>query len=135
MYLVMDFVPNHSSDQHPWFQKSLHNLEPYSDYYVWLPRNSSGYPVNNWVSAIPPIFILMIITPPILQLSAFGNSSWEYRSERDLTYYHRYLVAQPDLNYRNPNVRQEMINALRFWMQKGDSGSGMDELDKDGRIG
>jgi len=102
LYLLMDYVPNHTSDQHPWFNSSIYSIDPYTDYYVWA--NGTGVdgmdPPNNWISM-------------------FGNSSWEYNSIRQQFYLHQFLIEQPDLNYRNPAVHQELLNNWKFWLDKG----------------
>ncbi|XP_059469958.1 maltase A3-like [Neocloeon triangulifer] len=112
--LVLDFVPNHSSDEHVWFNKSIYKEEPYTDYYTWLdPKglNESGSPIppNNW-------------------LSVFGGSAWEYNEVREQFYLHQFVAGQPDLNYRNPAVVEEMNDILRFWMDKGADGFRLDAI-------
>lgn len=108
MYLIMDLVPNHSSDQHDWFQRSVRREEPYTDYYVWAD-GSGGGPPNGW-------------------LSVFGGSAWTFSAERGQYYYHQFLPQQPDLNYRNPAVRDEMEGVVRFWLEKGVDGFRLDAL-------
>lgn len=112
--VVMDLVPNHSSDEHEWFAKSLAREDPYTDYYVWAQPsgyNESGDPLppNNW-------------------RSVFGGSAWLYKSERGEFYLHQFLAKQPDLNYRNPAVRQEMQDVIKFWMDKGVDGMRLDAV-------
>lgn len=111
--VVIDFVPNHTSDQHEWFQKSLKNIKPYSDYYVWHEgkrlANGTRAPPNNWISI-------------------FGGSAWEYREERDAYYYHQYAVEQPDLNYYDENVEREIMEVLKFWLDKGIDGVRIDAV-------
>ncbi|XP_018319883.2 maltase 1-like [Agrilus planipennis] len=87
--IILDFVPNHTSDQHVWFQLSKNKTEGYEDYYVWKDGYNSTTPPNHWISI-------------------FLNSAWEYVAERDQFYYHLFTNAQPELNYRNPKVVQEM---------------------------
>ncbi|CAL1683227.1 unnamed protein product [Lasius platythorax] len=111
--IILDFVPNHSSDQHEWFQKSLKSIEPYTDYYVWhkgnvLPNGTVTKP-NNWVSV-------------------FGKSAWTWREERQAYYLHQFAVEQPDLNYENENVVSEMKDVLRFWLDKGVDGFRVDAI-------
>ncbi|KAJ7984992.1 hypothetical protein DPEC_G00360510 [Dallia pectoralis] len=106
--LIMDFIPNHTSDKHSWFNLSRSGHEHYKDYYIWAPCNSTR-PPNNWVSV-------------------FGNSSWTYVEDRKQCYYHQFLKEQPDLNFRNPNVRREMTEIVRFWLEKGVDGFRMDAL-------
>ncbi|GAB1861578.1 alpha-glucosidase [Camponotus japonicus] len=111
--IILDFVPNHSSDQHEWFQKSLKSIEPYTDYYVWhkgkvLPNGTVTKP-NNWVSV-------------------FGKSAWTWREERQAYYLHQFAEAQPDLNYENENVVRAMKDVLRFWLDKKVDGFRVDAI-------
>ncbi|XP_041921036.1 neutral and basic amino acid transport protein rBAT isoform X1 [Alosa sapidissima] len=106
--LIMDFIPNHSSDKHVWFQKSRMREDPYTDYYIWA-NCTDAKPPNNWVSV-------------------FGNSSWEYDPVRDQCYLHQFLKEQPDLNFRNPDVLREMTDVIRFWLDKGVDGFRMDAV-------
>ncbi|XP_033323567.1 alpha-glucosidase [Megalopta genalis] len=109
--VVIDFVPNHTSDQHEWFQKSLKNIKPYSDYYVWHEgrklENGTRAPPNNWISI-------------------FGGSAWTWRPERNAYYYHQYTKEQPDVNYFNEDLVQEMKDILKFWLDKGIDGIRVD---------
>jgi glycosidase len=112
--IIMDFVPNHSSDEHDWFQKSVRREEPYTDYYVWVdPKgfddNGDPIPPSNWVSH-------------------FRFSAWQFVEERGQFYLHQYLPQQPDLNYRNPLVLEEMKDVLRFWLDLGVDGFRMDAV-------
>ncbi|XP_056148056.1 neutral and basic amino acid transport protein rBAT [Lampris incognitus] len=106
--LIMDFIPNHTSDRHHWFNLSRTRDEHYKDYYVWTDCNATALP-NNWVSV-------------------FGNSSWTYDDVRGQCYLHQFLKEQPDLNFRNPHVRQEIIDIIRFWLGKGVDGFRMDAV-------
>nr|BAN20149.1 alpha-amylase [Riptortus pedestris] len=107
MKVFMDFVPNHSSDQHPWFNASRYSVGDAKDYYVWV--NPKGYlggkpiPPNNW-------------------LSNFGGSAWEYDEVRKQYYLHEFGPYQPDLNYRNPKLVEQMKDVLRFWFNLGIDG-------------
>ncbi|XP_059928865.1 neutral and basic amino acid transport protein rBAT [Gadus macrocephalus] len=101
--LIMDFIPNHTSDRHRWFNLSRSRDEHYKDYYLWTDCNATAPRPNNWVSV-------------------FGNSSWTYDEVRGQCYLHQFLKEQPDLNFRNPHVRREMIDILRFWLEKGVDG-------------
>ena len=112
--IVLDFVLNHSSDQHEWFQKSLLQEYPYTDYYVW--EDPKGFDENG-----EPI-------PPTNWVSAFRGSMWEFREERQQFYLHQYLVEQPDLNYRNPLIIEEMKNVLRYWADIGVDGFRLDAV-------
>ncbi|KAK7070733.1 hypothetical protein SK128_004087 [Halocaridina rubra] len=112
----MDIVTNHSSDEHEWFIKSVQMEEPYTDYYVWsdpIGFNETGDPIppNNW-------------------LSAFRGPAWKWVDQRQQFYLHQFLVKQPDLNYRNSAVREEMKGILRFWLDKGVDGIRVDAFDK-----
>merc|ERR1711970_536264 len=109
--IIMDFIPNHSSDQHEWFIKSENREEPYTDYYIWRDRNESnpgGVP-NNW-------------------LSVFRFSAWTWSEKRQQFYYHAFLPEQPDLNYWNPAIIQEMKDVLKFWTDRGVAGFRMDAV-------
>ena len=110
--VFLDLVPNHSSDQHDWFKKSVRRIKPYDDYYIWRDGkiiNGTRFPPSNW-------------------LSSFGGPSWEWNEIRGQYYYHQFAVAQPDLNYRNPQVRKEMENVIRFWMDQGVDGFRIDAI-------
>ncbi|XP_030627856.1 neutral and basic amino acid transport protein rBAT [Chanos chanos] len=106
--LIMDYIPNHTSDKHVWFQLSRNNTERYKDFYVWV-NCTEGNPPNNWVSV-------------------FGNSSWEYDPVRGQCYLHQFLKEQPDLNFRNPEVIKEMKGIIHFWLKKGVDGFRMDAV-------
>lgn len=108
MHLIMDLVPNHSSDQHDWFQRSVRREEPYTDFYVWADGVNGG-PPNAWKSV-------------------FGGSAWAYSQARGQYYYHQFLPEQPDLNFRNPAVVSEMDDIIRFWLDKGVDGFRLDAL-------
>lgn len=88
--VILDLVPNHTSNQHYWFRQSVQKKGKYKDYYIWKKgRNNNLSPPNNW-------------------LSQFSNSAWTYNSRRDEWYYHEFGFFQPDLNYSNPYVREEI---------------------------
>ncbi|MDY0884631.1 alpha-amylase family glycosyl hydrolase [Dongia soli] len=108
--VILDFVPNHSSDQHPWFRESRSSRSnPKRDWYIWRdPAPDGGLP-NNWVSN-------------------FGGSAWEFDASTGQYYYHAFLKEQPDLNWRNPEVREAMHEALRFWMRYGVDGFRVDVM-------
>jgi alpha-glucosidase len=102
--VILDFVPNHTSDQHPWFVESRASRDnPKRDWYLWREQP------NNW-------------------LSHFGGSGWEHDEETGQYYYHSFLKQQPDLNWRNPEVKAAMFDALRFWLQKGVDGFRVDVM-------
>jgi alpha-glucosidase len=102
--VMVDFVPNHTSDQHLWFLDSKSSRSSTkSDYYVWRDGKPDGSPPNNW-------------------LSIFGGSAWEYDETRKQYYLHTFLKEQPDLNWDNPVVRREMCEVVRFWLELGVDG-------------
>lgn len=110
--VILDFVPNHTSDKHPWFQKSIKKIQPYSDYYIWMDGvlvNGTTQPPNNW-------------------LSVFGNSAWEFNKERGQYYLHQFAIGQPDLNYHNIPLNTEMLNVLTFWLDHGVDGFRIDAI-------
>jgi alpha-glucosidase len=108
--LILDFVPNHTSDRHPWFQESRREREnACRDWYVWRDPAPDGGPPNNW-------------------LSEFGGSAWEYDAASGQYYYHAFLSEQPDLNWRNPALRDAMHDVLRFWLKRGVDGFRIDVL-------
>jgi alpha-glucosidase len=102
--VILDYVPNHTSDQHPWFLDSRASREsPRRDWYLWRDARPDGGPPNNW-------------------LSSFGGSAWEWDAATGQYYYHAYLKEQPDLNWWNPAVRAAMYDVLRFWFDRGVDG-------------
>jgi alpha-glucosidase len=107
--LILDFVPNHSSDQHPWFLESRSSRDnPKRDWYLWRDAKEGGYP-NNW-------------------MSNFGGPGWTWDEQTQQFYYHSFLKEQPDLNWHNPQVRAAIYAAMRFWLDKGVDGFRMDVL-------
>lgn len=109
--VIVDFVPNHSSSQHPWFIKSRQSRNnPKRDWYIWRDPKPDGSPPNNW-------------------LSAFGGSAWTYDEATGQYYLHSFLEQQPDLNWWNPDVVAEMQNVLRFWLKRGVDGFRLDAID------
>lgn len=108
--LILDFVPNHSSDQHPWFRESRSSRDnPKRDWYIWHDPAPDGGPPNNWISD-------------------FGGSSWEWDAGTGQYYLHAFLKEQPDLNWRNPELRAAMFDVLRFWFDRGVDGFRIDVL-------
>jgi alpha-glucosidase len=108
--VILDYVPNHTSEQHPWFlesQSSRHN--PKREWYIWRDAAPGGGPPNNW-------------------LSVFGGSAWEWDARTRQYYYHAYLKEQPDLNWRHPAVQASMLDVLRFWLDRGVDGFRVDAL-------
>jgi alpha-glucosidase len=110
--IIMDWVPNHTSDQHPWFVESRSSRNnPKRDWYIWRDGKGPGQPPNNWQSW-------------------FGHSAWTYDDKTGQWYYHYFYVQQPDLNWRNPEVRKAMYDVLRFWLDRGVSGFRMDAVSR-----
>lgn len=108
--LLLDFVPNHSSDRHPWFVESRSSrTNPKRDWYIWRDAAADGGPPNNWISD-------------------FGGSAWTWDEPTGQYYYHAFLKEQPDLNWRNPDVRAAMLDVLRFWFTRGVDGFRIDVL-------
>jgi alpha-glucosidase len=106
--LMLDFVPNHTSNVHPWFIDSRSSRQsPKRDWYVWADPGPGGGPPNNW-------------------LSRFGGSAWQWDGATGQYYYHAFLKEQPDLNWRNPQVRAAMADVLRFWLRRGIDGFRVD---------
>ncbi|XP_011705913.1 PREDICTED: maltase A2-like, partial [Wasmannia auropunctata] len=102
--VILDFVPNHSSDQHEWFLKSIDRIKPYDNYYIWKDGKSNGTePPNNW-------------------LSVFGGPAWTKNEKRGQYYMHQFAAGQPEFNYHNAELREEMKNVLTFWMKRGVEG-------------
>lgn len=103
--IILDLVVNHTSDKHPWFEEAKKSKEnPYHDYYIWKDEV-----VNNWGSS-------------------FGGSTWEYVEEIGQYYLHLFAKEQPDLNWENPKVREDVYDILRFWLEKGIDGFRMDVI-------
>lgn len=108
--IVLDFVANHTSDRHPWFLESRSSQASVKrDWYIWRDGAAGGAPPNNW-------------------MSEFGGSAWEWDEETGQYYYHAFAKEQPDLNWRNPQVRQEMRAVLRFWLDRGVDGFRLDAI-------
>ena len=108
--ILLDLVPNHTSDQHPWFRESRSSRQrDRSDWYIWRNAAAGGGPPNNWQSA-------------------FGGSAWQWDEGREQYYYHAFLAAQPDLNWRNPAVREAIHEVMRFWLRRGVDGFRVDVI-------
>jgi alpha-glucosidase len=108
--IILDLVPNHTSDQHPWFVESRASRDnPKRDWYVWRDGKPEGGPPNNW-------------------LSEFGGGAWQYDDATGQYYCHAFLVRQPDLNWRNPAVRAAIYDVMRFWLAKGVDGFRVDVI-------
>jgi glycosidase len=103
----MDLVPNHTSDHHPWFVDSRTSRTSLKrDWYIWRGGPSSG-PPNNWISN-------------------FGGSAWTWDTPTEQYYCHAFLPEQPDLNWRNPDVRAAIYSVMRFWLDLGVDGFRVD---------
>jgi alpha-glucosidase len=108
--VIIDFVPNHSSKNHPWFKDSSSSIDnPKRDWYIWKNPQPDGSPPNNWKSV-------------------FGGSAWELDKKTNQYYLHTFLASQPDLNWDNPEVREEMKRAIRFWLDMGVDGLRVDAV-------
>ncbi len=106
--IILDFVPNHTSDQHPWFQEACSSQKnPKRDWYIFKDPAADGSRPNNWVSIA-------------------GGPAWTWDEASGQYYCHRFLKEQPDLNWRNPDVRAEMYEAMRFWFKRGIDGFRLD---------
>jgi alpha-glucosidase len=108
--VVLDYVPNHTSDQHPWFLASrASRTAPQRDWYLWRdPAPGGGLPNN--------------------RVSVCGGVAWTQDAASGQYYYHAYLKEQPDLNWRHPAVQEAMHNVLRFWLERGVDGFRVDAL-------
>lgn len=107
--LIMDYVPNHTSDRHPWFLESKSSRDnPKADWYIWQDPKPDGSPPNNWLSLFG------------------GTSAWEWCQEREQYYLHSFLVEQPDVNWRHPAAREAMLDVARFWFERGVDGLRID---------
>ena len=108
--LLLDYVPNHTSEMHPWFMESRSSrANPKRDWYVWKNGKPDGSPPNNW-------------------LAVFGGQAWEFDTETGQYYLHSFLKEQPDLNWRNPEVVAAMHDVLRFWLRRGLDGFRIDVM-------
>jgi len=116
MRLIVDLVVNHSSDEHQWFQQSRKAKDnPYRDYYIWRPGKPNPAAPNGF-------------DPPNNYPSFFGGSAWQFDPATKEFYLHLFAVKQPDLNWDNPKVRQDVYSLMRFWLDKGVDGFRMDVI-------
>jgi len=107
--ILMDFVVNHTSDKHPWFEESRSSKDnPKRDWYIWRDGKNGG-PPNNWQSL-------------------FGRSAWKLDPKTNQYYYHFFYAEQPDVNWRNPQLKEAMLDVARFWLKKGVSGFRLDAV-------
>jgi alpha-glucosidase len=108
--LILDFVPNHTSIEHEWFRASRSSRQdPQRDWYIWRDPRPDGGPPSNW-------------------LSEFGGSAWTWDVQTRQFYYHAFLAAQPDLNWRNPEVQAALFDVMRFWLARGVDGFRVDAI-------
>jgi len=109
--IILDFVVNHTSDQHPWFIESRSSRDnPKRDWYIWRDGKAQNLPPNNW-------------------LSTFGGSAWQWDSKTTQYYYHYFYPQQPDLNWRNPAVSTAMYGVTTWWYKRGVAGFRLDAVD------
>ena len=108
--IMMDLVVNHTSDEHKWFIESRKSTDnPYRDYYIWRPAKEDGSLPNNWGSC-------------------FSGPAWEYDKTTDMYFLHLFSKKQPDLNWENPKLRQELYNMINWWLEKGLAGFRIDAI-------
>lgn len=108
--VVLDLVPNHTSDQHPWFVEASQSRDnPRRDWYIWHDGGGAKRPPNNWVAS-------------------FGGPAWEWSEATGQWYLHSFLKEQPDLNWRNPAVQEAMLDVMRFWLDRGVDGFRIDAI-------
>ncbi len=108
--VLIDLVLSHTSDQHPWFKESrAHREGPKANWYVWADARPDGTPPNNW-------------------LSIFGGSAWAWDGERMQYYLHNFLKEQPDLNFHDPQVQDELLAVARYWLERGVDGFRLDTI-------
>ena len=109
--IILDFVVNHTSDQHPWFIESRSSRDnPKRDWYIWRDGKGPNQPPNNWEST-------------------FGGSAWQWDSKTNQYYYHYFYPQQPDLNWRNPAVASAMYGTSVWWYKRGVAGFRLDAVD------
>ena len=109
--VILDFVPNHTSDKHKWFQESKSSRTAAKrDWYIWRDGKGPNQPPNNWTST-------------------FGGSAWTLDPATGQYYYHYFYAEQPDLNWRNPEVQKAMLDGMRFWYKRGVAGFRLDAVD------
>uniref|UniRef100_A0A182MLT9 alpha-glucosidase n=1 Tax=Anopheles culicifacies TaxID=139723 RepID=A0A182MLT9_9DIPT len=116
MEVILDFVPNHTSDEHEWFKKSEQRVPGFEEFYIWHP----GRPNPNNATAQPSV--------PCNWVSFFRGSAWQWSEVRKEYYLHQFSVKQPDLNYRNPAVVEAMKDVMRYWLGRGVAGYRIDAV-------
>lgn len=110
MRLILDLVPNHTSDEHEWFLESRQSRDNLKrDWYIWRDPAPDGGPPNNW-------------------LSFFGGPAWTFDEHTGQYYLHQFVTQQPELNYRNPEVKTAMLDVMRFWLDRGVDGFRVDVI-------
>jgi alpha-glucosidase len=110
--IILDFVVNHTSDQHPWFIDSKSSKSaPHRDWFIWRDGKGQNQPPNNWISI-------------------FGGSAWKFDPTTNQWYYHIFYAEQPDLNWRNPAVEKAMFDVTRWWYRRGVAGFRLDAVDR-----
>ncbi|KXF82462.1 alpha-glucosidase [Enterovibrio coralii] len=108
--VMIDQVLSHTSDEHPWFEQSRFSRDnPKADWYVWADPKPDGTPPNNW-------------------LSIFGGCAWQWESRRQQYYLHNFLTSQPDLNFHNPEVVENILDTVKFWLDLGVDGFRLDTV-------
>ncbi|XP_022233872.2 maltase A2 [Drosophila obscura] len=112
--IILDFVPNHSSDENEWFAKSVNRVDGYDDFYVWHDgrvnaETGEREPPSNWISV-------------------FGGPQWTWHETRQQYFLHQFQVKQPDLNFTSPMVREHMLDVLKFWLDRGVDGFRIDAV-------
>jgi len=110
--IILDFVVNHTSDQHPWFVDSKSSKTAnHRDWYIWRDGRGANQPTNNWISI-------------------FGGPAWKFDPKTSQWYYHIFYAEQPDLNWRNPAVEKAMFDVTRWWYRRGVAGFRLDAVDR-----
>lgn len=108
IHVILDLVPNHTSDQHHWFEQSRNaTYAPKRDWYVWQPPDENNEPPTNW-------------------RSFFGGSAWTFDNQTGMYYLHQFLASQPDLNWSNPNVKEAIFEVMEYWLEFGIDGFRVD---------
>lgn len=108
--VIIDMILSHTSNEHPWFIESRSSKDnPKADWYVWAEASPDGTPPNNW-------------------RSLFGGEAWAFETRREQFYMHNFLTEQPDLNYHNPEVQDEALDILKFWLDRGVDGFRLDVI-------
>ena len=111
IHIILDFVLNHTSDQHAWFKDSASSrTASHRDWYIWRDGRGSDQPPNNWISI-------------------FGGPAWKFDGKTGQYYYHFFYPEQPDLNWRNPAVEKAMFDVTRWWYRRGVAGFRLDAVD------